>query len=370
MLGFGILDWPTKAGFCSQLVCRAMKIVTVVGARPQFIKAAPVSRALAGVAEEVLVHTGQHYDERMSGVFFSELGIPEPKINLNVGSASHGAQTGRMLEAIESVLIAEEPDWLLVYGDTNSTLAAALAAVKLHIPIAHVEAGLRSFRMEMPEEVNRVLTDRVATLLFCPSQTAVDHLKSEGIVTGVHLVGDVMTDAVHETRLTSTDHVSSVTLPDAYFAATLHRAENTTPANLPQALSVLAAVPGIVVLPMHPRTSGAIQQQGLSLPENVISIPPLGYADMIHFVAGAEAVLTDSGGLQKEAVMVGTRVVTLRDETEWVETVQIGANSVVGLDKAKALEALSGGPLDMAKVRSIFPLGASQEIAKVLASKG
>ena len=344
-----------------------MKIVTVVGARPQFIKAAPVSRALQGVAEEILVHTGQHYDQRMSDIFFSELGIAEPDYHLGVGSGPHGRQTARMLEAVEEVMISESPDWVVVYGDTNSTLAAAIAAVKLHIPIAHVEAGLRSGRMDMPEEVNRVLTDRVSSLLLCPTENAASHLRNEGITEGVHIVGDVMTDAVHETVGSSPANRANGVPAGAYFAATLHRAENTTPAQLPKALAVLGSVPGPVVLPIHPRTKQAIADQGLTLPSNVITIEPLGYADMLNLISRANAVLTDSGGLQKEGVILGTRVVTLRDETEWVETVDIGANDVVGLDPELAIAALSKGPLDMAKVAAAFPRGASQAIARLMA---
>ena len=345
-----------------------MKIVTVVGARPQFVKAAAVSHALQGLADEILVHTGQHYDPQMSDVFFDELDIPEPGYHLGIGSASHGAQTGRMLEAIEEVLLAERPDWVMVYGDTNSTLAAALAAVKLHIPLAHVEAGLRSGRMDMPEEVNRILTDRISDLLLCPTDNAVDHLAAEGITNGVHNVGDVMTDTVRRTARAIGGRESSLDLPEHYFASTLHRAENTTAAQLPKALAVLGAVPGTVILPLHPRTKHAMEDQGLSLPENVAAIEPLGYMDMIELVTGAEAVLTDSGGLQKEAVILGTRVITLREETEWVETVTIGANDVVGLDADLAVQALRKGPLDMVKVNEAFPSGASERVASLLVS--
>ncbi len=343
-----------------------MKIVTVVGARPQFVKAAPVSRAIKTVAQEVLVHTGQHYDPMMSEVFFREMGIPEPRYHLGVGSGPHGQQTGRMLEAIEDVLLKEEPRWVMVYGDTNSTLAAALAAVKLHMPVIHVEAGLRSGRMDMPEEVNRIVTDRLSSMLLCPTENAAEHLAGEGIRDGVHVVGDVMTDAVHETIRSSGWKRYGDYRDSSYFAATLHRAENTTPARLPLALKLLGAIPGPVVLPLHPRTHQAILDQGLTLPTNVRSIEPLGYAAMLELVAGAEAVFTDSGGLQKEAVILGTRVVTLRDETEWVETVAIGSNDVVGLDINLALTALRKGPLDMKKVEAAFPRGASVRIAELL----
>ena len=343
-----------------------MKIVTVVGARPQFVKAAPVSRAIEAIAEEVLVHTGQHYDPMMSEVFFSELGIPEPRYHLGIGSGPHGQQTGRMLEAIEEVILKEGPRWVMVYGDTNSTLAAALASAKLHVPVAHIEAGLRSGRMDMPEEVNRIVTDRLSSMLLCPTDNAAAHLASEGIRDGVHIVGDVMTDAVHETIHSSGPKQNGNDGNTAYFAATLHRAENTTPARLPLALRLLGAMPGTVVLPLHPRTHQAILDQGLTLPTNVQTIEPLGYADMLQLVAGADAVLTDSGGLQKEAVILGTRVVTLRDETEWVETVAIGSNDIVGLNIDLALLTLKKGPLDMAKVEAAFPRGASIRIAELL----
>jgi UDP-GlcNAc3NAcA epimerase len=343
-----------------------MKIVTVVGARPQFIKAAPVSRVLKGVAEEILVHTGQHYDPMMSDIFFSELGIAHPKFHLGVGSGSHGLQTGRMLSAIEEVLISERPDWVMVYGDTNSTLAAAIAAAKLQIPVAHVEAGLRSGRMDMPEEVNRIVTDRVSSLLLCPTTNAALHLANEGITNRVHVIGDVMTDAVYETLAFPPTSSTFEKPVGKYFAATLHRAENTTPDRLPRALAILGSVPGTVAFPLHPRTKQAMADQGLRLPGNVLEIEPLGYADMLSLISNAEAVLTDSGGLQKEAVILGTRVVTLRDETEWVETVNMGANDVVGLDIDLALSALSQGALDMDKVVEIFPRGASALVAQLL----
>lgn len=318
-----------------------MKVASVVGARPQFIKAAMVSRALraTGQVREVLVHTGQHYDDNMSRIFFEELEIPEPDYNLGVGSSSHGAQTGRMLEAIERVLTAERPDWVLVYGDTNSTLAGALAAVKLHIPVAHVEAGLRSFNRRMPEEINRVLTDHASDLLFAPTATAVVNLKREGIPDErIHLVGDVMYDAAlfygakAEEKSRILEHLTLC--PRGYVLATIHRAENAdNPQRLWRIIEGLArvarAVP--VVLPLHPRTRAAIQRLGVS--DGVLGtlklLKPIGYLDMLLLEKNAMVIVTDSGGVQKEAFFYQVPCVTLRTETEWTELVELGWNRVL-----------------------------------------
>ncbi len=345
-----------------------MKVVSVVGARPQFIKAAPVSAELRKVADEYLVHTGQHYDEELSSTFFAELGIPEPDVNLGVGSGPHGQQTGRMLERLEVVLLAEKPDWVLVYGDTNSTLAGALGAAKLGLNLAHVEAGLRSFRRDMPEEVNRVLTDHLSDLLFCPTPRAVDNLAAEGITGGVLQVGDVMVDALEQVRpRLSAARAASLGAVPPYFAATLHRAENVDPPErLRAALEVLAAMPQPVFLPVHPRTAAALDRHGLTWPANVQALPPLGYLDMLSLVAHAEALLTDSGGLQKEAVLLGTKTLTLRDETEWVETLDGGMNSVVGLDPEAARAALESAIADPATGRLLFPPGAAAAIVAAL----
>ncbi len=320
-----------------------MKILSVVGARPQFIKAAPVSRALRQTVHEVLVHTGQHYDYGMSAVFFDELGIPEPDYNLGIGSGVHGWQTGQMLIRIEEVLLKERPNWALVYGDTNSTLAGALAAVKLHIPVAHVEAGLRSFNRAMPEEHNRVLTDHAADLLFCPTQTAVDNLAREGIVNGVHLVGDVMYDALlHNVALAEQRSGVLARLglsPGHYALATLHRPANTDdPARLG---AILAALEEIgqeypVVFPVHPRTRQRLPQYPIS---NVQLTEPVGYLDMLVLEKNTRLILTDSGGVQKEAYLFGVPCLTLRDETEWVETVEAGWNLLVGADRAAIVRA-------------------------------
>lgn len=311
-----------------------MKVLTIVGARPQFIKAAAVSRAFRDFPDmtEVMVHTGQHFDANMSDVFFRELGIPQPAHNLEVHGGGHGQMTGRMLEGIERVLLEEKPDWMLVYGDTNSTIAGALAAAKLHIPVAHVEAGLRSFNRRMPEEVNRVLTDHVSALLFCPTKAAVDNLTAEGIVQGVHQVGDVMydatLDAIRRAKVESTILDTLGLAPGSYVLATIHRAENTdTAEHLGAVFDYLRAQAGglPVVLPLHPRTRGAAQRFGVSL-DGLRIIDPVGYLDMARLLDGCALVLTDSGGVQKEAYFHRKPCVTLRDETEWVETVGAGWN--------------------------------------------
>jgi UDP-GlcNAc3NAcA epimerase len=321
---------------------KPLTIVTIVGARPQFIKAAAISRVLRQRHREVLVHTGQHYDASMSAVFFQELDIPEPDVNLAVGSASHGAQTGAMLAKIEAVLLAERPDWVLVYGDTNSTLAGALAAAKLHIPVAHVEAGLRSFNRAMPEEINRVLTDHVSDLLLCPSQTAIDNLAREGITRGVALVGDVMADVLRlavERADTALPDISGVE-SGAYALATVHRAENTDdPARLRGILTGLSSLEMPVIFPVHPRARRAIATVGWIPPNHVRLIEPVGYLSMVALMRSARVILTDSGGVQKEAYWLGVPCVTLRDETEWVETVTHGWNTLVGANPEQIITA-------------------------------
>ena len=322
-----------------------MTILTVVGARPQFIKAAAVSRALrAAGLREFLVHTGQHYDANMSQVFFDELGIPQPDLNLGVGSGPHGRQTGEMLIRLEEVMQAQRPDWVLVYGDTNSTLAAALAAVKLHIPVAHVEAGLRSFNRRMPEEHNRVLTDHCADLLFCPTQTAVDHLHREGVREGVLLVGDVMYDAVQAFAERARQrsrilHRLNLT-PGSYLLATVHRPANTEdPARLRAILDAFADLDLPVIFPVHPRTRRKLAELGWEeaafAAQGVRMIEPVGYLDMLMLEQHARRILTDSGGIQKEAYFFAVPCITLRDETEWVETVEAGWNVIVGADGEK-----------------------------------
>lgn len=336
------------------------KIVTIVGARPQFIKAAAVSRAIAAFnkensnarIDELIVHTGQHYDANMSKVFFEQLQIPAPAKNLEVGSGSHGEQTGLMLERIEKVLLDEKPDWVLIYGDTNSTLAGALAASKLHIPVAHVEAGLRSYNRKMPEEINRIVADHLATLLFCPTETAVNNLAKEGITEGLHKVGDVMYDSVLFNSTLAEDSSNILDKlelqPQSYYLATIHRAENTDdPDRLNDILSALQQIDTKVVLPLHPRTKKTLGAGLEKLSELIKTTDPVPYLDMLILEKNARIILTDSGGVQKEAYWFGTPCITLRDQTEWVELVDAGANQVVGTDPEKiraAVEKVESSP--------------------------
>ncbi len=326
------------------------KIVSVVGARPQFIKAAPVCRALRGGPArhaEILVHTGQHYDPAMSDVFFDELGIPAPDHHLGVGSGPHGAQTGAMLAGIERILMDERPDTVLIYGDTNSTLAGALAAAKMGIPAAHVEAGLRSYNRRMPEEINRVAADHVASLLFCPSQSAADNLAREGIIRGVHVVGDVMADALADGSRRAEGRSSVLSRlglePGSFLLATIHRAENTDDASRLRAIvDAFGRIGEPIVFPVHPRTRRALAalgdpQTGIA---SLKAIEPVGYLDMIMLERSARMILTDSGGIQKEAYWLGVPCLTLRGETEWVETVEAGWNKVVGTDGAAIVRAV------------------------------
>lgn len=316
-----------------------MKILSIIGARPQFIKASVVSRALAshdGV-RECVVHTGQHFDSNMSEIFFQQLGIPHPNHMLDIHSGSHGDMTGRMLIAIEQVILSERPDRVLVYGDTNSTLAGALAAAKLHIPVAHVESGLRSFNLRMPEEINRVLTDQVSDLLFCPTDMAVRNLQDEGFdrkPCRILQLGDVMQDAAL-LFATQAVPVVGITPGESFILATLHRAENTDDsrrlAAIVRALNSLHERVAPVVLPLHPRTRKALAMTGISL--NVTVLEPLGYLQMIWLLQHCGLVITDSGGLQKEAFFFGKTCVTLRDQTEWVELTHCGANRLVGADE-------------------------------------
>jgi len=314
-----------------------MKIVTIVGARPQFIKAATLSRLTRQNRDvaEILVHTGQHYDNNMSEVFFRELGIPEPDYNLGVGSGTHAEQTGAMLVGIEKILLTEKPDITLVYGDTNSTVAGALAAAKLNIPLAHVEAGLRSFNRAMPEEINRIITDRIAQILFAPTQTAADNLAREGLGGITRLSGDVMYDSVlfYKARILSDPgKYQTPGIPADYLLATIHRAENTDhPGNLQNIFRALSNINGMVILPIHPRTR-KIVRSSVTLPANVNIIDPVGYLEMMKLTMDARKVLTDSGGLQKEAYFLGKQCITLRTETEWVETLHDHWNIITGSD--------------------------------------
>jgi len=319
-----------------------MKIITVIGARPQFIKAAAVSREFVKHSniEEIIIHTGQHFDTNMSDVFFEQMHIPKPHYNLDINGLSHGAMTGQMLEKIEEVLIKEKPDWVLVYGDTNSTLAGVLAAKKLHIKIAHVEAGLRSFNAQMPEEINRILTDRISDILFCPTDIAVSNLKQEGfdnIQSKVVKSGDVMQDAaMFYSRLSKEP---DFLVPKKFILATIHRAENT---DSPERLSnIIESFNEIsreldIILPLHPRTKQLIEKYGLKL--NFTVVEPVGYLEMVYLLQHCELVMTDSGGLQKEAFFFKKPCITLRDETEWVELVENGFNILVGANKDKILD--------------------------------
>lgn len=328
-----------------------MKVLTVVGARPQFIKAAPVSTAIRRLGREVLVHTGQHYDVEMSEVFFRQLSLPQPDYNLGVGSGPHGAQTGQMLARLEEVLLMERPDWVLVYGDTNSTLAGALAAVKLQIPVAHVEAGLRSYNRTMPEEINRVLTDQVSARLFCPTDTAVRNLARESITQGVYQVGDVMYDVILQfapLARARSQALSRLDLrPGAYILLTIHRAANTDdPGRLQAILQTLTEARLPVVFSVHPRTRNRLAAYKLErlMHEPVRAVEPLPYLDMLALEQGASVIVTDSGGVQKEAFILGVPCITCREETEWAETLTAGANVLVGADPQQIRAALENPP--------------------------
>ena len=346
-----------------------MHVLSVVGARPQFVKAWVVSRALRQCHRETLLHTGQHYDDAMSRVFFDELGIPEPDVNLEVGSGPHGEQTGKMLAGIEREVIARAPDWVLVYGDTNSTLAGALAAAKLHVPVAHVEAGLRSFNRRMPEELNRQLTDHLSTRLFCPTWTAVDNLAAEGVRRGVDLVGDVMHDATlaaleRTTRDVLDRHGLSA---GSYVLATVHRAENTDdPARLGAILAGLARLDRPVLWPVHPRTRARL---GGAVAGNIVITEPFGYLDMLAAERSSASIVTDSGGVQKEAYLLGVPCVTVRDETEWVETVDAGWNVLAGAD-ADRIVALVDRPRPTAPRPPLFGDGRASERIVALLEQG
>lgn len=326
---------------------KKMKVISIVGARPQFIKLAPLSKELRSSGfNEIIVHTGQHYDENMSDLFFEELEIPKPNYNLGIGSGSHGEQTGRMLIALEEVLLKEEPDLVIVYGDTNSTLAGALCASKLHIKLAHVEAGLRSFNKRMPEEINRIVADHLSNILFVPTQTALENLKREGILDGVYLVGDLMFDALmHFSKISQTKSkiLEKLNLTSkSYYLATIHRAENTDNYNrLKSILESLAELDNLVVFPIHPRTLNRVRDYNLEyLLEKLLIIDPVGYLDMIQLEKNAKIILTDSGGVQKEAFWLRVPCITLRDETEWIETIRYNWNRLVGVDRDKILEAV------------------------------
>lgn len=355
-----------------------MKIVTILGARPQFIKAGSVSREILRQQKsgkdivEIIVHTGQHYDVNMSDIFFNEMKIPKPNYYLGIGGKSHGAMTGQMIEKIEEILIKEQPDYVLVYGDTNSTLAGTIAASKLHIKIAHIEAGLRSYNMNMPEEINRILTDRISSWLFCPTQTAIDNLEKEGITgwqTGAQAIlsGDVMQDgALFYKQLA--EKPKNLELADNFILCTIHRAENTDVSerlmSIIEALNEIAATKQ-VVLPLHPRTKKIIMSHHIDISKLTI-IDPVGYLNMVWLISNCELVMTDSGGLQKEAFFFSKPCITLRDETEWVELVDNGVNVLVGADKQLILNAYANSSSIDAESMNLNLYGNGQASEKIV----
>lgn len=349
-----------------------MKIITIVGARPQFIKAAALSREFLKHKdiEEIIVHTGQHFDKNMSDVFFEQMSIPKPQYNLDINGLGHGAMTGQMLEKIEKVLITETPDWVLVYGDTNSTIAGALAAKKLHIKVAHVEAGLRSFNMDMPEEINRILTDRISNLLFCPTETAVTNLKKEGygnIDTIISKTGDVMQDAAM--FYAKKEQKPAFEVSKEFVLATVHRAENTN--DLERLSSILLALNTIaektqVILPLHPRTNNIIKKGNFQI-NNLTIVEPTGYLEMVYLLEICKLVVTDSGGLQKEAFFFKKPCITLRDETEWIELVNGGFNRLVGANCEQILKAYNSQNYDIDFDIDLYGMGkACRNIVKEL----
>lgn len=356
-----------------------LKIITVVGARPQFVKAATVSRAIEAhniqnpdnLINEIIVHTGQHYDSNMSDVFFDEMGIPKPDYTLGVGGGSHGVMTGKQLEKIEEVLLIEKPDYLLVYGDTNSTLAGALAAAKLHISVIHVEAGLRSFNMQMPEEINRILTDNMSNILFCPTETAVKNLQNEGFERKnceIINVGDVMYDAAIYYASKSIKPIELTNLNSPFALVTIHRADNTDDlerlTEIVNALNELAETMS-VVFPLHPRTKKSIEHAGLKL--NVTILEPVGYFKMIWLLQNCKLVITDSGGLQKEACFFQKPCVTLRDQTEWVELVEAGVNSLVNIEKSQIVEhSIKALNIEHSKFKDVSFYGNADSAEKII----
>ncbi len=351
-----------------------MKVATVVGARPQFPKAAALARALRQHHEQFVIHTGQHYDEMMSDVFFRDLGLPEPDVNLGVGSGSHAVQTARMLEGIEAILQKHDPDLLVVFGDTNSTIAGALAAAKLQIPVAHVEAGLRSHNRAMPEEINRILTDHVSDYLFCPTQTAADCLRREGIEHGVHQVGDVMFDSLLASLPLASQAEDSVleshgVKPGCFYLATIHRPANTdNPEVLQRLWQALEALNLPVLLPLHPRTKAALGDSSLNSGGNLIATPPVGYLEMLALERNARAILTDSGGVQREAYFLSIPCVTLRDETEWPETLAGDWNVLAGTDP-EMISAAANRPAPNLPPPPTFGDGrAAEKIVEILES--
>ncbi|MGB2697018.1 MAG: UDP-N-acetylglucosamine 2-epimerase (non-hydrolyzing) [Candidatus Zixiibacteriota bacterium] len=356
-----------------------MKIISVVGARPQFIKLAVLSQKLRKKHRELILHTGQHYDDKLSKIFFKELKIPRPDFNLGIGSGNHGQQTSRMLEGIEKILLKRHPDLVIVYGDTNSTLAGALAAAKLKIPLAHVEAGLRSYRKTMPEEINRVVSDHLSDLLFCPTRTAVENLKREGITKGIYLVGDVMYDSVLQNLKIARKKSSVMNVlalkPKEFHLVTIHRAENTDDhKNLKKIVNILVSIRGKVIFPAHPRLRKSVKRYNLfkklQSKKDLALIDPVSYWDMLILEESARFILTDSGGVQKEAFFLKTPCITLREETEWIETVKKGMNKVTGLNLRKIKRILKGDPPLKTIGSGQFGNGrSSQKISSIISRK-
>ena len=355
-----------------------MKILTIIGARPQFIKAASLSRYLkvAPDIKEIILHTGQHYNDNMSDDFFSELDIPIPDYNLQVGSDTPARQTGKMMMGIEDIVLKEWPDFILVYGDTNSTIAGAIVGTKLHIPVAHIEAGLRSYDREMPEEINRIVSDAISTILFCPTQIAVNNLKREGIIKGVYNVGDIMFETYlyykDKAQKTSTILNKLNLKLKEFILCTIHRASNTdNTENLKNIFIGLTNSEEKIILPLHPRTKKKINQnESLKkyIGQNIMIINPIGYFDMIHLEANAKKIVTDSGGVQKEAYFNKIPCITLRENTEWIETIEEGANKLVGVNPKKIKEAINNfHPKEQNYSKSLYGDGrTSEKIIKIL----
>lgn len=351
-----------------------MKVITVLGARPQFIKAAALSREFnkTNIIHEVIVHTGQHYDVNMSDIFFSEMGIPKPKYFLKTGGLLHGAMTGQQLEKIEEILIDEKPDYLLVYGDTNSTLAGALAAVKLHIPIIHVEAGLRSFNRKMPEEINRILVDHISDILFATSEVAKQNLLKEGIAENkIHIVGDIMYDVAlfYQRKMKKPIWFDQLNIEN-FALCTIHRAENTD--NIERLVKIFSALcfsGKNIIIPLHPRTLGKIQQSGIVISKNIIIVEPVSYLEMVWLQKNSKLIITDSGGVQKEAYFHGKFCITLREQTEWVELVEKGNNSLVGNNEKLLLQEVEAHYGEKVKQELIYGNGnASSKIYESILS--
>ena len=350
-----------------------MKVASIVGARPQFIKLAPLSREIRKLHREVLIDTGQHYDQEMAANFFSEFKIPKPDHALGIGSGEHGEQTGKMLIALEKALVTEKPDLVVVFGDTNSTLAGALAAAKMNLPVAHVEAGLRSYDRTMPEEINRVLTDHISALLFCPSDNSKGNLKREGITEGVHVVGDVMLDALEESRSAAEKHSKILTQlglkKGEYQLLTIHRPSNTdNKQNLKNIIEAIGGSEVRTVFPAHPRTSKLMKDFGMNedFPSNITVTKPLGHMDTVWLEANAKRVLTDSGGIQKEAYLLGVPCITLRETTEWVDTINANWNILVGADPARITNAIASFDPTGYRKKIFGPPGASARIANLI----